>query len=274
MARAIGRGLALLFNNFNNDMRYVTQKNIELTQPTLSSQEQALLVKKSLSHTLMNALEMPIIWQRDNRWLDTKIHTIENASVLKTSLDMNQGVIVVCPHVGNWEVFGRYLPRHASTTNLYQPPKYTFLENLVKNGREKSGANLVPTNQRGIAQLLKALRRGEITGILPDQVPKNDSGLFVPFLGQQAFTMTLIHSLISKTGCRVVLGYALRDAKGFKVIFKEIPEAIYSSDISLSVLSLSQGIEMTLEEEFSQYQWSYKRFKKQPDGKPRPYQKK
>ncbi len=255
----------------NNSVHFVTRRNTRLTNFIESENSRQKLVKDSIVNTLVTALEMPIIWQRSNKWLNKKINQIDNPEILEQAIAQKRGVIVLCPHVGNWEVFGRKLAEFAPTTNLYQPPKLSYMESLVRKGREHSGAKLVPTTQRGISAVLKALKRGEITGILPDQQPAQGSGLYVPFFGVPAYTMSLIHSLVQKTNCVVVLGYAIRNSEGFRIIFKEVPNDLYSEDKLESIVALSKTVEASLEEEPSQYQWAYKRFRKQPDGF-RPYQ--
>lgn len=83
---------------------------------------------------------------------------------------------------------------------MYEPPKMVQLEEWIKTSRERAGATLVPTNVRGVAALLKALRKGQTTAILPDQVPPPASGDFSPIFGVPARTMTLVHNLIQKSG--------------------------------------------------------------------------
>jgi len=269
--RRLARGLARVAAWLKQDIYRIAQINIGLTQPHLDDHAQAELAFEALASTLCTSLEMPLVWRRDNRWLEPKIQQVVGEQHLLEVLQDKQGVIVICPHVGNWEVFGRYLPRYAPTTNLYQKPKYEALDTLVKRGREQSGARLVPTNQRGIAQLLKSLQRGEIVGMLPDQVPKNDAGIYAPFFSVPALSMTLVHRLIQRTGCRAVLGYALRQGSGFAIYFKPALSDIYSEDQQRSVAALNAMVEMSTAEDIAQYQWSYKRFKLLPDGQ-RPYQ--
>ncbi|NNL56803.1 MAG: lysophospholipid acyltransferase family protein [Pseudomonadales bacterium] len=269
--RRLASGLAQLSAWLQNDIYRITHTNIKLIQPHLDANAQAELARDALRSTLCTSLEMPLIWRRNNRWLQQKITEVVGEQHLLDVLGAGKGLIVICPHVGNWEVFGRYLPRYAPTTNLYQKPKYDALDALVKRGREQSGARLVPTNQRGIAQLLKALQRGEIIGMLPDQVPKNDAGIYAPFFDVPALSMTLVHRLIQRTGCKAVLGYALRQRDGFAIYFKPALDDIYSADQQRSVTALNAMVEMSTAEDIAQYQWAYKRFKLLPDGQ-RPYQ--
>ncbi|MBT8139137.1 MAG: lysophospholipid acyltransferase family protein [Gammaproteobacteria bacterium] len=264
--RWLARSIVHTLGNSNNRHRHIAQTNIALTQPSLSDQARQQLVNRALEQSLCTTLEMPLIWRRDNAWLQSKILRVDDDAILTSALATNKGVLLICPHVGNWEVLGRYLPRYANTTSLYQPPKIDWLESFVKHGREMSGAELVPTSQRGVARLLKALQRGEIVGMLPDQVPKQNAGVYAPFFGVPAYTMTLVYKLLQKTGCQAVLGYTIREDRGFRIIFKTVPGALYSEDMQESVAALNQLIETATEEDLAQYQWAYKRFKRQPNG--------
>lgn len=271
IARVIGSGIANLLSRTNNDIYRLSRINIALTHPQLSQEALDKTTKDSVASTVINAFEMPIVWQRDNNWIMKKTVSVEGENFLASAIQCEKGVIIIAPHIGNWEILGRQLPTYAPTTSLYQPPKLTVLENIVRDGRERSGAKLVPTNTRGVAALLKALKRGEMTGILPDQVPPKNSGVFAPFYGMSAYTMTLVYSLIQKTGCRVVLGSALRVPGGFKVIYGEAPEGIYSEDQDTSLRALNLMVEMAISNDVAQYQWAYKRFKVQPEGAEKVY---
>ena len=253
----------------NNKVVKTSRANLKTVYPALCenklfNQSKDELLERSIYHTIANSLEMPAIWTHDNNWINTKIISIQDSQILQDALNKKKGVVVICPHIGNWEVFGRQLPKYAATTNLYQPPKRPELEDVVRSGRELSGAKLVPTNQRGVAKILKALKNGEITGILPDQVPPESSGQFADFFGQPAFTMTMIFNLVKKTQCNVVLGYAIRQDKGFIIKFKSPPEAIYSTEETVALNALNEMVEMAVRDAPEQYLWAYKRFKRHP----------
>ena len=127
---------------------------------------------------------------------------------------------------------------------------------------------MAPTNRGGVAQVLKALKNGQIVGILPDQVPSEKGGIYAPFFGVSAFTMTLISKLLIKSDARVFCGFAKRlpNSAGYKVIVEEANNQVYSNNISDSVAGLNKSIEHSVQKAPEQYQWVYIRFRKQPDG--------
>ncbi|MET5013232.1 hypothetical protein AAHH80_40045, partial [Burkholderia pseudomallei] len=57
----------------------------------------------------------------------------------------------------------------------------------------------------GVRQMLRALKKGETVGLLPDQVPPEGMGAWAPFFGRSAYTMTMAAKLVAQTRCAVVL---------------------------------------------------------------------
>jgi KDO2-lipid IV(A) lauroyltransferase len=173
---------------------------------------------------------------------------------------------MVTPHLGNWELGGLWLSTLGPTTILYQPPKRGEVDDIMRQGRGSAGATLVPTDRRGVAALIKCLKKGETTGILPDMEPELSGGVFAPFFGVPALTMTLIQNLQQRSAATVLLAACFRTESGFLLEIIEPPAAIYSEDRVTSVTALNQGIEQLVTIAPEQYQWEYKRFKKRPPG--------
>ena len=133
---------------------------------------------------------------------------------------------------------------------------------------------MAATDTKGVGELLQALRRGELVGILPDQVPPNSGGEFAPLFGVPALTMTLACRLQQKTGARIVLGFARREPgikHGFTIVFKAPESEAYAEHILTALAGMNRSVEALMAGVPEQYQWEYKRFKRQPEGRQRPY---
>ena len=249
----------------NLNIMKVSRRNIGLCRPDLTQDEREALCKQSVQETCALALETCVVWRRDQHWLNKTIENIYGEELLHEAIEKKQGLIVLGPHIGNWEVLGRCLPAYGHIVSLYAPPKKKDMEKFVKEAREHSGATLVPTNSRGIARILKHLKSGGITGILPDQVPPPTGGAHAPFYGISALTMTLVHGLYQRTSCAILMGAALRTNAGFNLHFMKPDEAIFSTELEDSLTGLNRSVENIITLAPEQYQWEYKRFKKQAD---------
>ena len=272
--RLLGRLAGLMLWLVPNKSRRITQINIALCFPELSTAQQRKLVFNSLQHTGMLALETAVIWRKPYRLLKQYMSTIVNFDLLQAAKATDRGIVILLPHLGNWEIFSRYMPaEHDLVMALYEPPSIIELESLIKTGREKDGAQLVPPNPRGVSALLKHLRKGGVTLILPDQVPdlNTNSGVFTPFFKQPTYTMTLATQLAQKTNSHILAATAKRIGSGFEIKFSKPEASIYEGDTLIAIAAMNRLVEQCVREMPEQYQWEYKRFKRRPDGAQSPY---
>jgi Kdo2-lipid IVA lauroyltransferase/acyltransferase len=240
----------------------ITLKNLRACFPQLSPEQAQTLTRKSLIETAKTATEASIIWRNSWAWLQTKIVAVEGEDLLRAELAKGKGLIALAPHHGNWEVIAPYLASIAPLTAMYQPLNIPTIDKLILDGRSKCNINMAPTNRKGVHMLLKALQQGNIVGILPDQLPGKDAGAeFAQFFGQETLTMSLVHSLISRTHSRAVALFAKRVPGGFKVIVLPADEAIYNEDALISVRGLNASVENCVKLAPAQYQWEYNRFR-------------
>src|SRR5690606_27260248 len=152
--------------------------------------------------------------------------------VLRAALDAGRGVVILAPHIGNWEWLGRWLGRHFQAANMYLPPKKNpELGAALVAARSRDGPVLVPAAAGGVRALLRRLKAGGVVAILPDQEPKQAGAEFAPFFGQPALTMTLASNLLARTGARAVFAAALPHVDGgVRLVFRAPPAAIYAED--------------------------------------------
>lgn len=105
-------------------------------------------------------------------------------------------------------------------------------------------------------------------GVLPDQVPADEGGVFAPFFGQSAFTMTLTSRLAQRGKPAVFCGFAQRlpQGKGFKAVVKRADSGVFDADLEVSASAINRCVESLVEQAPEQYQWEYKRFRRQADN--------
>ena len=272
VTRALGRGLALVYWPFGGRSRKVAERNIALAFPELPAVEQQALAKHSLMATAELMAESGHVWLRSTAHVQSLIVSCEGEEQIREAVASGRGVVVLAPHLGNWEVVGLHVGMLGNLVSLYEPPKLAGLGKMIKKARERSGATLVPTDTRGLARLLKSVKRGNISGILPDQVPADvNAGQNTPFFGVEAFTSTLASKMIRRTGALVVFGFARRVPGGFDIRYRSAEPDIYDDDLAVSLAALNRGVEGCVSHCVEQYQWVYKRFRVRPSNGPGVY---
>lgn len=265
LSRAIGRGLGRVAWRVGGGPRRVTERNIALAFPELTLCLQKQLALDSLCATGELAAEMGFVWNRPWPTLREKILEIRGADAVRESLAAGRGVVMLGPHLGNWEIVGLHISQLGDAVALYEPPHMQVLDSMIRKARERSGSTLMPTDARGLASLIRALKRGGIAGILPDQVPPVvESGQNSMFMGMPCFTMTLASKLLQRSGATAFFGFAERVPGGFCLHYLPAPEDIYSDDLATSLKALNDGVEACLRYCPAQYQWEYKRFRERP----------
>lgn len=272
MPLRLSQWLGLLLGNviwrFNPREKRTSLTNIQLCFPDESLQWQAKTAQQAFSNMVATMLESPRIWKCSQQQITARII---NPEVLEATLAIYQkgnGLMLAAPHLGNWEVVGQLFGAHTTMTSLYRPPRIKKLSDWIKRARQTTGAELVPTNASGVKKLTKALAHGNCSGILPDQEPESGGGIFVPFFGHPAYTMYLLPRLVRKRKIPVVFIFAERVSHGkFKLHTEWQQDGIYDADVESACTTMNQQIESIIKRCPSQYNWAYKRFKSQPDGR-------
>lgn len=256
-------------------MSKVACENIDLCFPHLSKSERRKLARRSLQETGKTMLETSRYWTQANKTCLGDIKLIEDEELLAQlnhprdlkKTNKSRSIIIIAPHLGNWELMNHYLGRHWPITHMYQPARSKRLNQLIQSCRKKTGTEFVPADMTGIKAQVKALAHGKNIGTMPDQEPEPHTGIFVDFFGIPALTSQLVGALCLKTDCIPVIASCcrLRSEKGFKVSLKPID---ISQDWSLqdTMKYVNESIEAVIREYPEQYLWSYKRFRTRPAG--------
>jgi Kdo2-lipid IVA lauroyltransferase/acyltransferase len=267
-AQRLGRLLGSIAWKLGGRSVDTTRKNLIACYPNLNPDEVEALGRRSFQETGATALEIPLMWEWPVERCLGLIREIEGEELLDEYKAGKQGLLLLAPHLGNWELAGLFFASRYSMAALYSPPNQPGFEAYMKSVRSRSGSELVATDRRGIMRLFSILREGGVVGILPDQTPRREGGEFAPFFGIPAITMTLASKLVHKTGARPLVTYAQRlpDGRGFKIVIREVGPAMASRDMTESLTALNQSVEQCIADVPAQYQWEYKRFRRTAPG--------
>jgi Kdo2-lipid IVA lauroyltransferase/acyltransferase len=216
-----------------------------------------------------SALELPAIWFRPPEQADALMRRVEGWDLVDAARAAGRGILFLTPHIGCFEIAALHAARRLPITILYRPPKLAWLEPLLRAGRTGGLGTLAPTTLTGVRRLLKALRAGEGVGLLPDQVPGVGEGVWAPFFGRPAFTMTLVGRLQKATDCVVLLAFARRLPRGagFVMTLEALEGDLAAAD---GAARLNAAVERVVRRCPEQYLWSYNRYKAPRRAPPRP----
>ncbi len=270
----LGSWIGLIFYYLKGKTWRISKINIQHCFPEKNAQEQEIILKDSLIELGKQLTEMGPMWLWSSEKTLSLLTQVSGKEYMDAAMQSDKGVFLLTPHLGCWEIAGLYLGANIPVTILYSRPKIKAFDDIVRQSRIRSGATLVAADSSGVKSIIKTLRQGKGTGILPDQNPDDlNSGVFAPFFGIPTLTMTFISKLASKTGASIVIGYAERlpKGKGYHLHIRQADPEISSSDPLVSATALNKTVEDYIREVPAQYQWSYKRFKKRPEGEEKIY---
>ncbi|MFA5520519.1 MAG: lysophospholipid acyltransferase family protein [Castellaniella sp.] len=222
--------------------------------------------RRASAETGAMILETPKVWLDHARCLDRVISDEEH--VIERVRSQGRGILFLTPHLGCFEITARHIARRQPITVMYRPPRWAPLAPVMARARELPGLAAVPANRQGVREFVRALRRGEAVGLLPDQVPGGGEGLWTPFFGRPAYTMTLAARLALQTGVAVVLtaGERLPHGRGWRIHYQQLEEPL-PTEVPELVAAINQAMETLIRRLPEQYLWSYSRYKR-PEGAP------
>jgi Kdo2-lipid IVA lauroyltransferase/acyltransferase len=193
----------------------------------------------------------------------------DGAELIDAARAAGRGIVFLTPHLGCFEATAQgYAARYGRITVLYRPARKPWLRELVDTSRERANLATAPTTLAGVKQMLKSLKAGEAIGLLPDQVPPKGLGVWAPFFGRDAYTMTLSARLAQQTGATVLLawGERLPWGRGFRIHLRRWPGEVAAQG-EVAAAQVNAQMEQLIRECPRQYLWGYARYKQPAEGR-------
>ncbi|HIV70725.1 MAG TPA: lysophospholipid acyltransferase family protein [Candidatus Aquabacterium excrementipullorum] len=233
---------------------------------------------QAVAHAGKMVAEVPRLWGRPrDEALGARV-AWRHPEVVDAALAEGRGLLLLTPHLGCFEIVAQaYAERHGTSkpiTALYRPAKQAWLAEVMVHARNRPGMQASPATLSGVRQMLRALKKGETVGLLPDQVPPEGMGAWAPFFGRPAYTMTMAAKLVAQTNCAVILlrgerlGWARRRHLNADYVVhaqRVSPdvEALLASggDPAQSSAAINRLMEDMIMQSPEQYLWGYNRYK-------------
>jgi len=245
-----------------NGLKRTSRDNIDRCYGDRRPEWRRELLRRSLVETGRTLAESVWILGRPPSHSLPLVRETHGLECLDEAIRAGKGIVFATPHLGAWELSAVAAAQRIPMTVLFRPPRVAAFEDLVGDARARLGLKPVPTSAAGVRALHRALQAGEAIGILPDQQPRGGNGVYAPFFGQPALTMTLLSRLAERTGATVIIAVMVRlpRGRGFRLRIWRAGERVADPDRLTAATAVNREVERAIALAPPQYMWNYKRF--------------
>ena len=255
---ALGSGLGWLVYSLSSSYRRRLRANLK--QAGYEGQLNAAVAEAGKA-----IIELAFVWCAKPERV-ARHARVENWNLVQERLDAGRGIVFLTPHLGCFEMTAQQIALKTALTVMYRPPRKSALKPLVEGARARHNLHLAPATLSGVRILAKTLKSGQPIGLLPDQVPQEGEGVWAPWFGRNAYTMTLPAKLAQLGKADILLVYAERLPRGKGYVVRFVPfEGDLSGTAAEQAAQVNRAMEQLIARAPAQYFWSYNRYK-QPDG--------
>ncbi len=245
--------------------RRIALQNIERgLGPELRPDEVRRLGRRSFQHLGMNLVEACRYFIRRTEVMLSRVH-VEGVEHLHRAAAGGRGILILTAHYGNWELLAA---AHGLTglplSIVVRPLDDRILDEIAERFRRRSGAELI-VKHRAVREIMQALRRGRMVGILLDQNATRTEGVFVPFFGVPASTSKGLALLALRTGAPVVPVFLRREPDGRHCMDVRPPlPAPADGDLRSYTAAFNEAIEAAIRRAPEQWLWMHARWRTRP----------
>jgi KDO2-lipid IV(A) lauroyltransferase len=267
---AIGNGLGALLYRLATDRRRVGEINLKLCFPEMNDAQREQLLKAHFSMFVRGLIERSILWWGSSERISSliRVEGFEHFDAIK-----GQPAILLTPHFVGMDAGGQWIAQHVDTVCMYANQKNLYMTELLLKKRARFGNQLLYSRQQGLRPIIKGMRQGMPFIYPPDQDQGIKDGVFIPFFGVPAATMTSVSRIAQMTGAKVVpsITRVLAGGAGYVLTFYPAWENYPSGDEVQDARRMNEFIECRVREMPEQYFWLHKRFKTRPQGEEKYY---
>lgn len=239
--------------------RAVVSENLRIAFPEKSEPERAAIERGCYEHfgrIIVDTARFP-------EWTDAEIRervVMENRAHLDEALAAGRGALIATGHIGCYDVGApRISMEIAPVTSVYQGVRNPYIEEWIVRIRCQRGARVAKRGM-GFRKVYAALKRNECVAILADQ-DAGSSGLFIPFFGRDASTLSGPAEFALRTGAALLTAFAPVEGERYTVRFEPV---IPHSDVETMMREYNRRLEAAIRRRPEQYFWLHKRWKTRP----------
>ncbi|AAF39146.1 lipid A biosynthesis lauroyl acyltransferase [Chlamydia muridarum str. Nigg] len=276
-----GKGLGTTIFYVISDFRKTALTNLALAFPEKSFTERYQIALKSVQQVIITFIELATVDKfakhideiitiassedAPEGFFPEEVSSQQELNNFFSRLDQQEGAILFCGHQANWELPFLYITKRYPGLAFAKPVKNPRLNRKIISLRESFQGKIVPP-QNAINQALRALHKGEVVGIVGDQVLLSSQYSY-PLFGSQAFTTTSPALLAYKTRKPVIAVAIYRQPNGNYLV---VPSKAFYANTELSIREsteqlmdkLMRFLEKGIACKPEQWLWLHKRWKR------------
>jgi len=245
--------------------RKIVDTNLRLCFPEWDEQERQKKVKEVFFHNALGFIEAANAYNSDTESLRKQV-TIRGAEHLKAAQAHGRGVLLVGAHYSHLDLGGALVSLVAPVSAIYRPNDNPLMDHYIIKGR--MGFMKAVIKRTDMRSIVKALKKNEVVWYPPDQDYGKEHAVYAPFFGVTAATITATSRLVKFNQTQVVmLSYNRDDSGHYHLEFSPAPEQFPSGDDYTDASLINSALEENIRKAPTQYMWTHRRFKNQPDNK-------
>ncbi len=188
----------------------------------------------------------------------------------RAALQQGKGAIYVTGHIGNWELMAYSGVAHGFPLSVIAAPiRPQEVNDMIVDLRARMGVKTIVRGGTGAArELIRIFKENRVLAVLIDQ-DTDVEGVFVDFMGRQAWTPAAAASMAIKFGAPIVFGHTYRTKDNKHIGNIEGPLDLVRTgndeiDILTNTALLTKMIENCIRNNPEQWVWMHRRWRRQP----------
>ena len=270
----LGRGLAFLARHLAKRRMHIARTNLRLCFPDWSQEQVEQITQQQMRYFTQALVDRSLFWFGRKEALFSHIQT-RDEQYLHAALAQNRPMIILAPHFVGLDAGGVRFNADYPTVSMYQRQSNPVFDQLMLEGRNRSGQAYLYSRHDGVRKLIKLLRENIPLYYLPDMDFGRKDAIFAPFFGQEAATLTALPKLANLTQALIVPCVTRIDPESMQrgktryimqyyAAWDGYPDSV--GDEAQAVRFMNEFIEARISEDPAQYLWMHKRFKTRPEG--------
>lgn len=250
--------------------RHIVDVNLKLAFPQWSLNERKKQVRQTLFNNMLGLVEAANAYHKPAESYRDKT-TFVGLEVLQSAIDEGRGVLLLGAHYSHLDLSGLLVSLVCHPSAIYRPNNNPLIDHYINKGRLTFMRSVIArTDMRKIA---RALKNSEIVWYPPDQDFGKSHSVYAPFFNTNASTITVTSRLLKFNQSEVVVMSCSRDdsRERYTIEFQKLSQPIPTGDDVIDATRVNEALENCIRKAPTQYMWTHRRFKTQPDGRAKLY---